>query len=77
MSQFKPCQGKQACRDDGKRCLTCGRSLKEIYKLRDLIAQMTALAIEYDYDNIDDYANYIGQKVHKSIVYHQQQLEES
>ncbi len=76
MSQFKPCQGKMACRDDGKDCRTCGRSLQEIVQLRDLIAQLTALAIDYDYENINEYSTYIAQKLEKSIVYHQQQAKE-
>lgn len=25
MARFNPCHGKTACRDDGVRCLTCGR----------------------------------------------------
>jgi len=76
MSQFNPCQGKMACRDDGNRCLTCGRSLQEITRLRDLMAQLTALAIDYDYENINEYSAYIAQKLEKSIAYHHQQAKE-
>ena len=76
MSQFNPCQGKLACRDDGTRCLTCGRSLQEITQLRDLMAQLTALAIDYDYENINEYSTYIAQKLEKSIAYHRQQAKE-
>ena len=76
MSQFIPCQGKNACRDNETHCLTCQRSLKEIFKLRDLIAQLSALAIDYDYDNTADYAAYIAGKVQKSITYHRQIMEE-
>jgi len=76
MSQFKPCQGKMACRDDGTRCLTCGRSLQEIIQLRDLMAQLADLAIDYDYENISEYSAYIAQKLEKSIAYHLQQAKE-
>ncbi|MCU7938738.1 MAG: hypothetical protein KZQ64_09360 [gamma proteobacterium symbiont of Bathyaustriella thionipta] len=76
MSQFNPCQGKMACRDDGKRCLTCGRSFHEINQLRDLMSQLTALAIDYDYENINEYSTYIAQKLEQSIAYHQQQAKD-
>ncbi len=75
MSQFRPCQGKMACRDDGKRCLTCNRSLQEIVQLRDLTAKLTALATDHNYENINEYSTYIAQKLEKSIIYHQQNRE--
>ncbi len=65
-----------ACRDDGKHCLTCNRSLQEIVQLRDLTAKLTALAIDYNYENINEYSTYIAQKLEKSIIYHQQQSRE-
>jgi hypothetical protein len=40
VNQFKPYQGKSACQDDGKRCLTCGRTLVEIIWLRELMDQL-------------------------------------
>lgn len=69
MSQFKPCLGKTACRDDGTRCLTCGRTLEEIMRLRALIEQLTELAIDYDYENVDEFSSYIAHKLNKSIPY--------
>jgi len=72
MANFTPCQGKNACRDNGVLCLTCGRKLTEIMKLRELMQELTALAIEYDYENVDDYAEYIARKVSKMIVYARQ-----
>lgn len=67
MAIFKPCQGKTACRDNGEICLSCGRSLSEIEQLRSLIHGLTSLALEYDYENIDDFTQYIARKVQKSI----------
>lgn len=67
MKIFTPCQGKNLCRDDGSRCLSCGRELEEIVWLRDLIDQLASLANEYNYSNIEDYASYIGSKVVKTI----------
>lgn len=69
MAVFKPCQGKSACRDNGVLCLTCGRKLNEIVQLRELMQQLTALAIDYDYENIDEYTEYLARKVAKMIDY--------
>lgn len=77
MSVFTPCQGKNACRDDGVRCLTCGRNLDEIIQLRSLIDQLASLAIEYDYSNCQDYTVYIAGKVDKAITYRRQKASES
>lgn len=73
MSTFTPCQGKNACRDNGVICLTCGRKLSEIAKLRELMQALTTLAIDHDYENVDDYANYIARKVVKMIDYQREE----
>jgi hypothetical protein len=75
MATFTPCQGKNACRDNGVLCLTCGRKLQEIEKLRELMKALSELAIDYNYDNVDDYAEYIARKVVKMIEH--QQLEQT
>ncbi|ODB84993.1 hypothetical protein A3194_14650 [Candidatus Thiodiazotropha endoloripes] len=67
MSIFKPCQGKSACRDDGEICLTCGRSLSEIVQLRSLMKEISSLALEYEYENVEEYIQYIARKVEKTI----------
>ena len=69
MSRFTPCQGKNACRDNGEICLTCGRKLTEIEKLRELMKEITTLAVEYEYENVDDFTQYIARKVSKMIDY--------
>lgn len=69
MANFTPCQGKNACRDDGVLCLTCGRKLSEISKLRDLMNGLTELAIDYDFENVDEYAQYVARKVVKMVEY--------
>jgi hypothetical protein len=46
-------------------------------QLRDLIGQLTQLAIDYEYDNIDEYSQYIAKKLEKSINYQRQALEEN
>lgn len=64
---FNPCQGKTRCRDDGERCLTCGRSLVEIRQLRELLDGLADLAVRYRYDNVDAFAAYVAYKVPKLI----------
>ncbi|MCV6637395.1 hypothetical protein [Candidatus Albibeggiatoa sp. nov. NOAA] len=73
MSQFTPCQGKTACRDDGTRCLTCNRDFNEINRLRGALDQLATLAMEYDYTNSDEYSAYIARKVEKMIAYRRQE----
>ena len=67
MAVFKPCQGKTACRDDGVQCMTCGRSLEEIVQLRELMRQLAALAVEHDYQNVEEYTQYLSIKVAKMV----------
>ncbi|MCB1773240.1 MAG: hypothetical protein KDI88_06455 [Gammaproteobacteria bacterium] len=71
MPLFAPCQGKTACRDDGQRCLTCGRSLAEIGALRGLIGQLADLAIENDYGNPGQYVEYVATRLQKVIAHRQ------
>lgn len=66
---FIPCQGKTACRDDGSRCLTCGRSLAEIERLRSLVSELADMALTYDYENIEAFSDYIAHKVSKTVAY--------
>lgn len=67
--QFVPCQGKTACRDDGSRCLTCGRSLEEIEQLRRLLGELADMAMTYDYANVGDFSDYVARKVAKTVAY--------
>ena len=73
MATFTPCQGKNACRDNGVVCLTCGRRLTEIEKLRDLMQELSALAVEYDYENIDEYTDYVARKIAKLVEHKRQE----
>ncbi len=67
MAKFTPCQGKTACRDDGVKCLTCGRSLEEIVELRTLMDQLAALAVRYDYENVEEFGAYVARKLVKKV----------
>jgi hypothetical protein len=63
MRAFTPCKGKTACRDDGERCLVCGRSFEEIIQTRQQIDALADLACAQGYDNVDEFAAYIARKV--------------
>jgi hypothetical protein len=67
MSAFKPCQGKTACRDDGERCITCGRSFTEIEQTRSLIDALADFVMAQSYDNVEEFAGYVAEKVVKKV----------
>lgn len=67
MSTFHPCQGKTACRDDGERCLTCGRSFAEIEQTRSLIDALAEFVCAQGYDNAAEFAAYVADKVEKKV----------
>ncbi len=69
MSEFKPCAGKTACRDDNVNCLVCGRSLQSIETTRRLIDELAELALEQDYRNVDTFAAYVADKLIKKVNY--------
>lgn len=67
MSQFKPCAGKTACRDDNVNCLVCGRSLAAIEATRRLIDALAELALAEGYDNVEEFAHYVAGKAVKKV----------
>jgi hypothetical protein len=69
MKPFTPCKGKSDCRDDGKNCLVCGRSLQEIEDTRRLIDELAGLAIAYEYENVGEFAAYVASKVVKKVAH--------
>jgi len=74
MARFEPCHGKDACRDDGERCLTCGRTLSEIARLRACIDELASLALDADYENSEDYSVYVARKLLKTIHHRREPL---
>jgi len=73
MSQFKPCAGKTACRDDNIDCLVCGRGLYAIETTRKLIDALAELALTQGYDNVDEFAGYVAAKVVKKVRHRREQ----
>ncbi len=69
MSSFSPCKGKTACRDDGEKCLTCGRSFAEIEQTRSMIDALAEFVIAQGYENTGEFATYVADKVEKKVKY--------
>jgi protoheme ferro-lyase len=67
MSTFNPCKGKTTCRDDGEKCLTCGRSFAEIEQTRNLIDALAEFVCVQGYDNVNEFAAYVADKVEKKV----------
>ncbi|MDD5390470.1 MAG: hypothetical protein PHD37_14085 [Gallionellaceae bacterium] len=67
MPTFTPCKGKTACRDDGERCITCGRSFAEIEQTRAMIDALADFALIQGYENIEEFAAYVAGKIEKKV----------
>ena len=68
---FRPCAGKNVCIENKTHCLSCGRKLTTIAKTRKLIEELANLALKEDYNNVEEFMEYIGIKAGK-MVRHQQ-----
>ena len=64
---FKPCVNRTACTEDGTHCRACGRSHEEILLTRDIITQVTNFLVNMDYDNHEEFLEYLKKKVGKKI----------
>jgi hypothetical protein len=74
MARFEPSRGKDACRDDGERCLSCGRRLTEIARLREASDALAGLAVDFHYDNTEEFANYVARKLFKIVNHRRGQI---
>jgi hypothetical protein len=66
---FVPCKGKTACQENETHCLTCGRSLEEVYGTRLLVDNIAEFAHNIGYQNSDAFIEYIASKVVKKLAY--------
>ncbi len=64
--KFRPCISGQ-CTEDGTHCQGCGRSHVEIAETKNLIKNVVAFAQKMDYDNHEEFANFIGKTVLKKL----------
>lgn len=66
---FNSCKGKTWCRENGTECLTCDRSLDEIYTTSRLIDGLANFIVSMGYENINDFMSYVTSKVSKKVAH--------
>ena len=59
--KFNPCTGK--CTEEGSHCEGCGCSHEEIAEMRKPVAMLVELAHKMQYENIDDFANAVADRI--------------
>jgi len=64
--KFKPCIPGQ-CTEQGTHCEGCGRTHEEIAETKRLVKQLVSFAQAQGYENIEDFADFIGQSVLKKL----------
>jgi len=65
--KFNPCKGSEWCDDTGTHCHGCGRSHEEIAETRVLVKALVDFAQKQDYENIEDFADFIGATLLKKL----------
>ena len=60
--QFSPCRGGMSCTQGGSHCQGCGRSHEEIAETRELVDAVAAYAMKMDYDNIEEFAQFVAMR---------------
>lgn len=65
--KFNPCVSGGQCTEDGTHCKGCGRSHEEIAETKQLIMQIVKFAQKMEYENIDEFAGFIGKTVLKKL----------
>ncbi|MCK9635534.1 MAG: DUF1289 domain-containing protein [Methylobacter tundripaludum] len=63
--KFNPCIDK--CTYEGTHCEGCGRSREEIAETKKLVMALVDFAQTQGYENVDDFANAIGQSIAKKL----------
>jgi hypothetical protein len=74
---FVACKGKTACQENDTHCITCGRSLDEIYATRDLVEALVEFSEKMRYQNSDMFFEYVVNKASKKLAYIQKQADET
>jgi predicted Fe-S protein YdhL (DUF1289 family) len=64
---FKPCVSRSACTEDGEHCRGCGRSHQEINAVRAQVTQLSEFIRLMEYDNPEDFLNWLQGKVLKRL----------
>ena len=68
VGHFHPCLGKTACTEGGTHCRACGRSFEEIEHTRVLVAGLVDLVLDQDYDNPQEFADYVARRIARKIT---------
>lgn len=64
--KFSPCiSGK--CTYEGTHCEGCGRSHEEIAETKKMINELVSYAQKMEYENFEEFANFIGKSVLKKL----------
>jgi len=64
--KFSPCiSGK--CTEEGTHCEGCGRTHEEIAETKRLVKEVVSFAQAQGYENIEDFASFIGKSVLKKL----------
>ncbi|NOQ63074.1 MAG: DUF1289 domain-containing protein [Methyloprofundus sp.] len=58
--KFNPCKGSAFCTEEGTHCQGCGRSHEEISETRSLVNSLVEFVQKQDYDNPEDFAQFIS-----------------
>mgnify|MGYP001816119771 FL=1 len=69
MKDFVRCRGKAYCREAVLGCGTCGRSHAEIEATRVLITAAADFVLIQGYDNVDEFASYLAEKIRAKVRY--------
>ena len=65
--KFNPCVSGGRCTEDGTHCQGCGRSHEEIAETKQVVMQVVKFAQKMGYENIDEFADFIGKTVLKKL----------
>ena len=69
MNRFRSCVNRSACTEDGTSCRSCGRSHDEINGIRSLTSEVSNFLDTMNYDNPEEFLEYLQSKVMKKIKY--------
>lgn len=70
---FSPCKGGDNCTQGGTHCEGCGRSHEEIAETRQLMDALSQFAIKMDYENYEEFVQFVAEKVKKKIPFMKEQ----
>lgn len=76
MSQFKPCVGRLACAEGITHCMSCGRPIDHVVRTRQVVNDLAELIMDADYDNVEEFLEYIVSKTKKKINHRREHASE-